>query len=149
MASRALNCWRSITRSKSTASAAPSHFIEESNSFIPNREWRKDFVPVYVALGMIVLSVSFGLHTAKQHVLYDPSVRVHKKRRETIPELVEPDRVINESDRLVNKSLFRRVAHLQDAGITDPTRGETINRPRRAVTLKEVGVDPGSAAALN
>ncbi|KAH7683372.1 hypothetical protein IHE45_05G178000 [Dioscorea alata] len=142
MASRAVNYWRSITRSKSTAASPLPHFAEESKG------GRMDFIPVYVALGLIMLSVTCGLHTAKQHVLYDPSVRVHKKRRETIPELVEPDRVVNESDRYINKSLFRHVAHLQDfdavrTGISDPTRGETINKSRRVVTLKEAGVDPG------
>lgn len=89
---------------------------------------RGDYVPVYVALGLIVLSTSFGLYTAKQQLAYAPNVLVDKKKRETIPEVVDPDWAISEAERFINKSIFRKVAHLQDfdavrAGISDPTRG--------------------------
>lgn len=108
-----------------------------------------DFVPVYVAVGMIVLSVSLGLHTAKQQILHSPAVSVKKSRRETVPEVVEPDRVVEESKKFLNKSLFRRIAQVQefDTGetvIPDPVRKEVrsaLKNPR-AETLKSVGIDP-------
>lgn len=103
---------------------------------------------MYVVLGLIAVALSFGAHTAKQQLAYSPGVRVSKKRRETLPEVVDPDLVANEADRFINKSLFRRVAHIQDmdakrAGISDPTRpSDPFRMPKRVEDLKSVGVDP-------
>lgn len=117
-----------------------------------HRRWvgensKGDYIPVYVALGMIVLSATLGLVTAKQQVAYNPSVRVSKKRRETIPEVVEPERVLDESDKFVNRSFFRKVAHVQDfdavrTGTHDPTRADPFKTTKKAVTLQDVGVNP-------
>nr|AAT45004.1 unknown [Xerophyta humilis] len=73
-----------------------------------------DMFPVYVALGMITLSLGFGAHTAKQHLMHSPGVRVSKKQRDTVLDVDDPDRVASESDRFINKSFFRKVAHIQD-----------------------------------
>lgn len=71
-------------------------------------------MPVCVALGMIGLSTSFGIHTAMQQLRRGPNVHVKKTRRETLPEIVEPENVAEEAEKFVNKSLFRKVAHIQD-----------------------------------
>lgn len=71
-------------------------------------------MPVCVALGMIGLSTSFGVHTAMQQLRRSPNVHVKKSRRETLPEIVEPEHVAQETDKFINKSLFRKVAHIQD-----------------------------------
>jgi len=104
-----------------------------------------DFVPVYVAIGMITLSMGLGIYTATQHLVNDPTVRVNKKRRETIPEVVEPERVVNEAEKYVKKSCFRKVAHIKEFNhvIPEDTIRKDIyaNRPR-VETLQSVGIDP-------
>ncbi|KAF8694201.1 hypothetical protein HU200_038328 [Digitaria exilis] len=107
---------------------------------------RGDYVPVYVALGLIAMSVTLGLSTAKQQLAHAPNVRVDKKKRETVPEVAAPDLAVDEGERFVGGSLFRKVAHVQDdrslsAGVADPVAEYPT---KKAVTLKDVGVEtPG------
>lgn len=93
---------------------------------------RGDFVPVYVALGMIMLSMSFGLNCAKQQLLYAPNVFVSKKKRETFPEVNDPDYVVDEADKFITKSFFRRIAHVQefdkDKVMSNPISGDALKR---------------------
>jgi len=111
---------------------------------------RGDFVPVYVAIGMITVAISLGLYTAKQQVLYAPNVRVRKKTRETVPEVVDPDKVVDEADKFIKKSFFRKVAHVQEFDhnglqyLPDPFRKDVFAQEPRAETLKDVGIDPKS-----
>ena len=135
------------TPPKMKAYAAPAELSGGSRQASkPAASARGDFVPVYVALGMIGLSTSFGLITAKQQLRYGPNVYVNKKRRETLPEVVEPEYVMDSVEKFVKKSFFRKVAHVQDPNmnysIKDPTRGDALTHPPRAETLKSVGVDP-------
>ncbi|KAL1196832.1 hypothetical protein V5N11_024641 [Cardamine amara subsp. amara] len=110
-----------------------------------------DFTPVYISIGLISLSVSFGVYTAYLHLHENPSVRVNKKTREIVPEIEDPDRVLNEADRLANKSWFRKIAHVQEFDkqdvIPNPIRKDQFAHKPRAVTLKDVGVDPKMSAA--
>ncbi|XP_010929504.1 uncharacterized protein [Elaeis guineensis] len=150
MASRMSNLWRSVANSRRFATSTAQKmkaFTPTANDFVgPHHapKPRGDFVPVYVALGLITLSVSFGLYTAEHELLYAPNVLVSKKKREMVPEVEDPDWAAQEADRFVRKSIFRKIGHLQDfdvvrAGISDPTRA---NVPRKVETLKSVGVDP-------
>jgi len=103
-----------------------------------------DYVPVYVMLGMIGVSVTLGLHTARQQLAHAPNVRLDKRKRETVAEVADPDLALDDAERFVGSSVFRKVAHVQDdrsltAGVADPV----ADYPgRKAVTLKDVGVDP-------
>lgn len=63
---------------------------------------------------MIATSTSIGLYTAMKELRHAPDVHLKKSRRETIPEVVEPEHVIDESDKFIKKSLFRRLGHIQD-----------------------------------
>ncbi|XP_057995923.1 uncharacterized protein LOC131175501 [Hevea brasiliensis] len=108
-----------------------------------------EFVPVYVALGMIFLSTTLGLHTAKQQLMYSPSVRVKKKLRETIPEVVYSDKVVDEANKFIEKSFFRKAARVQEfeSGlqyIPDPIRKDIYAHSPRAETLKSIGIDPST-----
>ncbi|KAK8970584.1 hypothetical protein KSP40_PGU011790 [Platanthera guangdongensis] len=90
-----------------------------------------EFVPVYVALGMILVSASLGAHTIYTQLSYNPSVRLNKKRRETVLEVEDPERVAEEGVGYINHSIFRKVAHKQDfdavrAGISDPMRAKDV-----------------------
>lgn len=109
-----------------------------------------DLVPVYVAMGMIAVSSLLGLYTAKHELMYSPTVYVKKKRRETLPEVVEPEHVVEETDKFRSKSFFRKVAHIQKTHDdhqpfikgTQHGDGDALAYPHRIETLKDVGVDP-------
>ncbi|XP_021905762.1 uncharacterized protein LOC110820563 [Carica papaya] len=111
------------------------------------RARKGDFVPVYVALGMIAMSTMMGLYTAKQQLMYSPGVRVSKKMRETLPEVEDPDKVVEEADKFVRKSFFRNLAHVQQHDFTeipaiDPICADDSVLRSHVETLKSVGVDP-------
>ncbi|EEE52217.1 hypothetical protein OsJ_34122 [Oryza sativa Japonica Group] len=74
-----------------------------------------DYVPVYVAMGMIAVSVSLGLATARQQLAHAPNVRLDKKKRETDD------------------------ASLRAGVAADPVAEYPA---RKAVTLKDAGVEP-------
>ncbi|PIA41322.1 hypothetical protein AQUCO_02200019v1 [Aquilegia coerulea] len=108
-----------------------------------------DFVPIYVALGMIMLSLSFGAHTALHHLTYSTDVHVSKKKREELPEVEEPEYVVDEAIKFMKKSFFRKVAHIQDhfhrdEVIPNPIKGDVYTRPVKVETLKPVELDLGS-----
>lgn len=107
-------------------------------------------MPVYVAIGMIMLSASLGLYTAKHELFYAPNVRVKKTTRETVPELEDPDKVGEEAEGFFKKSLFRKVAHIKEG-----EHGDNHHVDKKDVlcvnseeikghieSLKNVGVDP-------
>lgn len=112
--------------------------------------FKADFIPLYITMGFVVLAVGFAVHTGKQQIAYNPGVRFHKKRRESLSEVDEPDRALGESGNFLNKNFFRKVAHIQDfdavrSGTSDPTRADPFATPR-AETLKSVGVNPGKSS---
>ncbi|KAG6574202.1 hypothetical protein SDJN02_26021, partial [Cucurbita argyrosperma subsp. argyrosperma] len=141
-------------RMKSYAPAADfsrfDHNYQQQQSK-PKASRAGDFVPVYVAIGLIALSVALGLHTAKQQLAHSPSVSVRKKRRETIPEVAEPEHVAEETEKFFAKSFFRKVAHVQELEKLrnyrvpyDPQLGDAYAHRHRTETLRSVGVDPAS-----
>lgn len=104
-----------------------------------------DFVPVYVALGLIAMSASLGLYTAMHQLSRAPNVRVKKSMRETIPEVVVPELTVEEGDKFIKKSWFRKLAHIQEkdeAIVPDHFNCDILVKPPKAETLKDVGVDP-------
>lgn len=109
-----------------------------------------DYVPIYVAVGMIALSVGFGVHTAWHQLRTSPTVSVRKQRRETLPEVVEPERVAEESEKFLKGSFFRKVAHIQDKNtpdkkvMPDPIHDDVFAKGHapKVVSLKSVGIDP-------
>ncbi|KAJ8752589.1 hypothetical protein K2173_005478 [Erythroxylum novogranatense] len=161
MAFRSTGYWKSmVNRLRSTTTYATSTtpklkaYAPSPSAELGPSQQRKfgrqkgEFVPVYVAIGMIILSTSLGLFTAKHQMMHSPGVRVKKKTRETIPELVDPDRVMDEADRFVKKSFFRKVGHVQefDTGFRstpNPNHKDAFAHGKpKAETLKSIGVDP-------
>ncbi|KAG8388174.1 hypothetical protein BUALT_Bualt02G0098400 [Buddleja alternifolia] len=161
MAFRAASYWKSMgnglrgssnfttsTSPKLKSYAAPtvSHHFRQSPQPIKSASRKGDFVPMCVALGMIGLSAGFGLYTIYHHMGRNPSISLKKSRRETIPEVVEPEHVAKEAEKFVKQSFFRKVAHIQDFDrqevMSDPIRGDAFTRAVRVETLKDVGVDP-------
>lgn len=96
-------------------------------------------MPVFVAVGMIATSVGFGIYTALHQLARAPNVFVKKSKRETIPEVVEPEHVVEETDKFIKKSFFRKVAHVQDSDrheiMPDPIRGDMFTRYQSCMVL--------------
>ncbi|KAJ8752596.1 hypothetical protein K2173_005485 [Erythroxylum novogranatense] len=151
-----MNMWKQManrlrgntTFSTATSPYAPAgdygHRVQRNGFKIAEKG---DLVPVYVALGMILVSTTLGLYTAKHQLLYSPTVRVKKKLRETIPEVEYPDKVVDESSKFMEKSLLRKVAHVKkfESGlqeIPDAIRKDVFAHPPRTETLKSVPQKP-------
>ncbi|XP_058092846.1 uncharacterized protein LOC131239258 [Magnolia sinica] len=142
MASGAMSYWRTmlsrIGGTRGVSTSAPTMTIPATLDAPYPKIWtmKGEFVPVYVALGMIVLSLSFGAYTAKHQLLYAPNVYVSKKKREEVPEVVEPDYVVDEADKFITKSFFRKVAHIQGPSKVyveaNPIQGDPSKSPKRA-----------------
>ncbi|GLJ46235.1 hypothetical protein SUGI_0974030 [Cryptomeria japonica] len=73
---------------------------------------KPEFFPVYALFGLVLLQLSMGLINMKQVLMHCPSVYVDKKKRKTIPEVVEPDIVVKMSEDFYNKSWFRRLGQI-------------------------------------
>ncbi|XP_008812987.3 uncharacterized protein LOC103723744 [Phoenix dactylifera] len=160
MASIAGRYWRSVasqaranrwlttaTTPKMKPSAPAAADFVDHNHGAKSRALKGEYAPIYIVLGMMVLALSIGTHTAKQQLMYSPSVRVSKKKREVVAEVEDPDQVTSEANRFISKSFFRKVAHIQDfdsirSGTPDPTRPNPFNQPRNVETLESVGVNP-------
>ncbi|XP_011003570.1 PREDICTED: uncharacterized protein LOC105110279 [Populus euphratica] len=80
-------------------------------------------------------------------LLKPPNVRVIKKLRETIPEVVVPDKVVDEGKKFFEKSFYRKAAHVQEFEIgiqymPNPICKDVYAHPLKAETLKSVGIEP-------
>ena len=154
-----LGHWKTLLRSRTSAYSTAT--TPKTKAYAPAADYmhvheqgkaskikRRNFVPVYVAIGMIALATGLGLHTVWQQLRNSPTVRVKKQSRETLPELVEPDHVVEEAENFLNKSFFRKVAHVQEYNnpekqvVPDPIHKDAYAYRPRVVTLKSVGVDP-------
>ncbi|CAN4086538.1 unnamed protein product [Withania somnifera] len=150
MAFRSSSLWKSMaTRVRANSAFAKSNITKwrsyastaEQHPEAKPRSTKGDFVPVYVALGLIALSMGFGLHTAMHQLKRAPNVSVKKSRRETIAEVTEPEEVVDDAEKFLKKSFFRKVAHVQEFD-DHPIRGDVLAREPYAVTLRSVGVNP-------
>ncbi|XP_061354601.1 uncharacterized protein LOC133299175 [Gastrolobium bilobum] len=106
---------------------------------------KAELAPVYIVCGMVGVALAIGTHTAFQQLTRSPTVHVNKKRRESMPEVYDPDRTINSANKFINGSFFRKVSHIQEnkATLHDPVHPNPFTRPRTAETLKTVGIEPG------
>ncbi|XP_052208369.1 uncharacterized protein LOC127812088 isoform X2 [Diospyros lotus] len=132
--------WRSsvpvkATEGRSFASSAGNSVHSEQ----PKRGWRlkADLAPIYMVAGMVAVAVSIAAHTAKQQLFHAPAVQVSKKRRESVQEVEDPHDVVRDSDKFINKSFLRKVAHIQDQ---DPIGPNPFTRSREIESLKSAGV---------
>lgn len=100
--------------------------------------------PIYMVFGLVAAAVTIAIHTAKQQLVHSPVVNFRKTKRESVPEVEDPDAVICSADKFINKSFLRKVAHVQDDTRTlhDSSRPNPFTAPRKAETLKSVGVEP-------
>lgn len=89
-------------------------------------------MPKCMAVGMMGVSTSLGVYTALHQLRSAPNVRLKKSRRETVPEVVEPEQVAAEAERFVKKSVFRKLAHFKDVNrqqvVPNPIAGDICTR---------------------
>ncbi|XP_031268075.1 uncharacterized protein LOC116126529 [Pistacia vera] len=156
MALRATGYWRSMLNRLGgnhpfATSTTPKmkQFAQSAGSAQANQSYNKfamtgEFAPVYMVLGMLVVALTIGTHTAKQQLAHCPNVSVSKKKRRSISEVEEPDHAVSSADRFVNKSFLRKVAHIQDnkQNLPSPTRPNPFTSPRNVETLKTAGANP-------
>ncbi|XP_028771627.1 uncharacterized protein LOC114728837 [Neltuma alba] len=104
-----------------------------------------EWAPVQIVFGMVSVAVILAAHTAFQQLVRSPSVHVNKKKRESMPEVDEPDETVDSADKFINRSMLRKVAHIQDNKntLSDPVHPNPFTHPRTAETLKTAGVEPG------
>lgn len=69
---------------------------------------------MYIVCGMVGVAVAIASHTAFQQLTRSPTVHVNKKRRESLPEVSDPDRTVNSADKFINGSFLRKVSQIQD-----------------------------------
>ncbi|THF95417.1 hypothetical protein TEA_026549 [Camellia sinensis var. sinensis] len=88
-----------------------------------------DFVPIAVVFGL-VMALAIGVHTAKQQLFHSPAVQISKKKRESIMEVEDPDYIMVDSNKFLNKSFLGKVAHIQDhdPAQTNPSRPNIYTR---------------------
>ncbi|TKY60514.1 hypothetical protein E2542_SST17613 [Spatholobus suberectus] len=146
--SKAAYTTSTVPKMKAYAPAADFGYGHHRHQQQHSKSAKQDFVPIYVAIGLIATSTGLGLHTAWQQLRNSPTVRVKKQRRETLPEVVEPEHVVEEADKFMKQSFFRKVAHVQERSYPDhhhipnPIRKDAYAYTPRVETLKSVGVDP-------
>ncbi|XP_031490760.1 uncharacterized protein LOC116257887 isoform X2 [Nymphaea colorata] len=122
-----LSWGRGTTAPQMSTYASPAHRVSLLHKLETGlKHMNGEFTPVAAAFGMILLAASLGLYTARHQLLYAPNVSVDKRRRETIPEVKEPDDVAQTSYAFFSNSFFRRLAHLQG-----PRRGQVLPHPIR------------------
>ncbi|XP_077228316.1 uncharacterized protein LOC143861256 isoform X2 [Tasmannia lanceolata] len=114
-------CFATSSTPKVKSFESASHETLDPNN--KRRFMKAEFAPVAVALGLVVVAISLAIHTGKQKIMHLPGVYVKKKNRETIPEVVDPDDMAIEGEKYVNKSILRKVAHIQDKSpmVSNPT----------------------------
>ncbi|KAK4836515.1 hypothetical protein QYF36_024149 [Acer negundo] len=140
--------WRSMV-SRLGGGNGNRSFATSNAAANTNRSYNKyavtgEFAPVCMVLGVLTVALTIGTHTAKQQLVHCPNVSVSKKKRKSLSEVEDPDRAINSSDKFLNKSFLRKVANIQEHNrvLPDSGRPDPFTVPRKAETLKTVGVNP-------
>ncbi|KAL6841096.1 hypothetical protein ACP4OV_029065 [Aristida adscensionis] len=113
--SAALRPWRAHTTCVSARVVTPA--VSTSMQAGPGKKnpWA-EYVPVCGALGATALSVTLGVGTARHELANAPNVRLDKRKREAVPEVAAPDLAVDEADRFLRGSLFRRLASVAAQG---------------------------------
>ncbi|KAK7308041.1 hypothetical protein VNO77_41632 [Canavalia gladiata] len=107
------------------------------------RNPKAELAPVYIVCGMVVMALTIGTHTAFQQLARSPTVHINKKRRETMPEVYDPDRTMNCATKFIDGSFLRKISHIQEnkATLQDPLHPNPFTHPRTAETLKTMGIN--------
>ncbi|GAY40598.1 hypothetical protein WN944_026971 [Citrus x changshan-huyou] len=148
MACRATVYWRSMliglggNRSFATSTTPKmKHFAQTAEAANGNHSYSKfsatgEFAPIYMVLGLVAVAVTIGTHTIKQQLAHSPSVSLSKKKRSSLSEVEDPESAVNSSDKFVNKSFLRKVAHIQDDNrvLPDIPHPDPFTRARKADT---------------
>ncbi|KAI9089754.1 hypothetical protein K1719_029047 [Acacia pycnantha] len=135
-----------IPKMKPATLAEQAHLHANPHEGVSHPKGGGEWAPIQIVFGMVSVAVMLAAHTAFQQLARAPSVHVNKKRRESFPEVYEPDRTIDSADKFINRSMLRKVAHIQENRntLSDPVHPNPFTHPRTAVTLKTAGVVLGT-----
>lgn len=125
---------RKFATTAADASAGGHH--ETAKSKFPTAEW----APIMVLGGFMAIVLSIASHSMWQQLAYSPQVHLSKKKRESVPEVYDPDVVVRSADKFVNKSFLRKVGNIQEKSFHDPSIHDPYTRSREVQSLKSVGV---------
>ncbi|KAL9327903.1 hypothetical protein ACSQ67_002906 [Phaseolus vulgaris] len=89
---------------------------------------------------MVCVAVAIGSHTAFQQLVRCPTVHVNKNRRETLPEVSDPDRTINSATKFIDGSFLRKVSHIQEnkATLNDPVHPNPFTRNGVTIVMSSI-----------
>lgn len=73
-------------------------------------------VELYPMFGMLVVVLAVAVHTAYQNIVHSPGIKLSKKKRESLPEVDDPDATVHSSGNLINKSFLRKIGQIQHDG---------------------------------
>ncbi|KAI5648814.1 hypothetical protein M9H77_34819 [Catharanthus roseus] len=108
-----------------TSSPTRKFATTAADASFPTAEW----APIMVLGGFMAIVLSIASHSMWQQLAYSPQVHLSKKKRESVPEVYDPDVVVRSADKFVNKSFLRKVGNIQEKSFHDPMQ-----------SLKSVGV---------
>ncbi|KAL3520616.1 hypothetical protein ACH5RR_018765 [Cinchona calisaya] len=131
----------SSTRKYATTTADASEAMHALEHHAKAKFPAGDWAPIMIMGGFLIAVVTMATHSAWQQLAYSPAVQLSKKKRETVPEVFQPDVVLGSADKFVNKSFLRKVAHIQDNKrvLEDTTRPNPFTHSREIESLKSVG----------
>ncbi|KAL4553968.1 hypothetical protein LXL04_039914 [Taraxacum kok-saghyz] len=149
--------WRSISSynyfsgmkrgfvSSTIPKSAPSATKIDMNSTGAKLKSRADLFPIYILLGFTGGAVFLAVRSVTMQLVHHPGVQVNKSNRSMMPEVDSPDSALACGDKFINKSVLRKVAHIQkrdDVVPMDGTANIYTTRSSDSTNLKTVGVEP-------
>lgn len=127
----------SSTRKFSTKTTADEHHDRNNRKA---KYLTGEWAPVMVLGGFMAVVVAIAGHSLWQQMAYSPAVHLTKKKRESMPEVYNPDVVVGSADNFVNKSFLRKVGNIQEKRFHDPSIHDAYTRSREVESLKSVGI---------
>lgn len=103
----------SLAGKRSISSTAPRNAAHSADHKKKNL-MTGETAPIWMVCGMVSVAVIFAVHTMKQQLAHSPMVSLTKKRRESIWEVDNPERVMANVEKFENKSILRKVGHIQE-----------------------------------
>ncbi|KAL8249328.1 hypothetical protein R6Q59_006196 [Mikania micrantha] len=148
-------CWRSISRcslsggacQQASISSTTAKYGANTNSATVNKlKSKADLFPIYILLGFTGGAVFLAVRSVSQQLFHHPGVQVNKTNRSMMPEVDTPDSALASGDKFINRSVLRKVGHIQKRDDAIPMDHSpdiyTTHRASDSTNLKTVGVEP-------
>ncbi|MFS7890432.1 putative NADH-ubiquinone reductase complex 1 MLRQ subunit [Helianthus anomalus] len=110
-------CWRSVSRCSQQASisSTSSKYGPNTNTSTTANKLKSsaDMFPIYILLGFTGGAVFLAVRSVTQQLFHHPGVQVNKTNRSMMPEVDTPDIALASGDKFMNRSVLRKVGHIQ------------------------------------